>query len=995
MVGVSFLLIFIWTKRLFRNSWLWISSIVLLIYRAILFGSSPENVFEKLPFFQPSLFGLSDFTPNFLSFCLNALFIAALLHVFWSFLQSQILNGRWRRGVLVTTFFSFYLFWIALVSIIEGFVENSSIPLRIDQIFDLNIYSILTYAFIGVLFFSFFRILKLVGIELCQHNKFLPSLFSLIFISGVGYFVFEIQFGVQNFICAIFPGLFLALVALFHRGKEEPKNEFIYGLVYLFVLTSVFTSLIATLNERKEHSVRELFANQLQTDRDILTELEFEVVKKKINEDAFLKKVTGTAQNINNSDFHDALERRLFDGLWDQYEMEFYLFKEDGTSFFPGVSISEDYLNDVIKSHGLQSEVDSCVYYIADYVNQYSYLFRYKFNPSSDKSVYLYAAFKSKRIPEEIGFPRLLISENARVFQSLEKYSIAKYFNKKLITSYGDYQFPVLLNSFKIGEGINEGYLERGNYNHFFLKRVEGNFIFLSTKKSSWIDTLTAFSYLFCFYGLLLLPFLFRKKDIRANGYNFSLATKIQMVMISLVFVSLLVYGWGSGIFVRNQYNDYTNQIISEKLNSVTMEFQSKFGNGDFKTVLPNGEIESALQKFSKVFVTDINFYDRFGYLIASSRPKVYNVGLLSEQMNPSSMTAMNLRNESEFVHLEKIGNLVYSSAYQPFFDTKGELQGYLNLQHFGQQKDFESQIQRFLMAIINVFMFLLAISAVVAILVSGWLTAPLRLLQERFANVNFGKLNEPISYTKQDEIGALIKEYNRKIDELAITAQQLAQSERENAWREMAKQVAHEIKNPLTPMKLSLQHFQRIYDPENPVSREKLNQTVASLVEQIDGLTRIANEFSNFAKMPNPNEEIIDLGLLIQGVVDIFSQSERIHIYFSLPVEKIFMSADKDMLVRILNNLIKNAIQASQLGGIIEVELNKSEYITVLVKDYGSGISNETRDKLFVPYFTTKSTGTGLGLAMVKQMVELHKGSISVKSKLGESTIFKIQFPL
>ncbi|MBU2020527.1 MAG: GHKL domain-containing protein, partial [Bacteroidetes bacterium] len=201
-------------------------------------------------------------------------------------------------------------------------------------------------------------------------------------------------------------------------------------------------------------------------------------------------------------------------------------------------------------------------------------------------------------------------------------------------------------------------------------------------------------------------------------------------------------------------------------------------------------------------------------------------------------------------------------------------------------------------------------------------------------------------------------------------------------------------IKNPLTPMKLSLQHFQRIYDPENPVSREKLNQTIASLVEQIDGLTRIANEFSNFAKMPNPNEEKINLGALIQGVVDIFSKSEMIHIFFDRPKNDITMLADKDMLLRIFNNLIKNAIQASKADGRIEIELGASNGIVIQVRDFGSGMSQDTLNRLFVPYFTTKSTGTGLGLAMVKQMVELHKGEISVESTLGVSTTFKIVFP-
>jgi len=293
--------------------------------------------------------------------------------------------------------------------------------------------------------------------------------------------------------------------------------------------------------------------------------------------------------------------------------------------------------------------------------------------------------------------------------------------------------------------------------------------------------------------------------------------------------------------------------------------------------------------------------------------------------------------------------------------------------------------------------MLLLAASIVIAIFVSGWLTAPLRLLQESFAKVDLGQRNEQIEYDKDDEIGALVKEYNQKIDELAIKAQQLAQSERESAWREMAKQVAHEIKNPLTPMKLGLQHFERMYTPEDPMPKEKLQKVVQSLVEQIDGLTRIANEFSNFAKMPNPDVQEVELLTLIDGVVELFDQDDSNKVVLHKGQEKIHVVADKDMLVRIFNNLIKNALQAVQekTDGLVEIYTHEGENtIEIEVRDNGKGISLDEQQNIFIPYFTTKSAGTGLGLAMVKQMVELHHGTIHFESKEGKGTSFFVDFP-
>lgn len=996
----SFLAVFVcvvllidkWIRRGRKPLFALLSFAVVVLFRLLVEFNFPFGPFEKLDMFQASLFGLNEYFPNYFSYLLSMTVLVYGINLIEIHIR---LKGHtlWLRRYYLLLFFGFFLFWNVILYFAQALVENATIPMQIDQIFELNGYSVLGFVSISVLLFSYFRILRKITLIFKVYSSYQSTLFVLIFLAGVGYIIYDVNYGVQNFVASVFPGLFLAVLLLIYREGER-KNEFIYGIVFLFLVTIVLSTVFGVYNENKENSDRELYANQLQTDQNILTELEFEKIGSSIEQDEFFKKLLNQQQTISISDFHDAIERRIFKGIWEQYEMDYFLFTQDSVPYLSNFGLSKASLEEVIEKHGRKSEVNPDVFFIEDYIEQYSYVYRYPFKKDG---AWFYAALKSKRIPEEIGFPRLLISEKAQVFQSLENYSIAKYFNGKLITKYGTYQYPVLLGSFKIGPEYTEGYLERGNYNHYFLKSSDNNYIFLSVKEPSLIDLLTRFSYLFCFQGLLLLPLLFQKKGNQDTRYQFTMAMKIQLVMIALVFFALLIYGWGSGAFVSNQYNDYTNDVISEKLNSVRLEFQSRFRNFDFEENAQNGsEVESSLQKFSKVFVTDINYYDQNGYLFASSRPRIFNVGLLSEQMNPSAMTAMKLRNESEFVHQEKIGSLTYASAYQPYFNEKGQLLGYLNLQHFGQQKDFEIQIQRFLMAIVNVFMFLLAISAVVAILVSGWLTAPLRILQESLSRVNFGQLNEPITYQKDDEIGALVKEYNQKIDELALKAQQLAQSERENAWREMAKQVAHEIKNPLTPMKLSLQHFQRLYDPNEPISKERLDRTVASLIEQIDGLTRIANDFSSFAKMPNPNEVEIDLGSLIQGVVEVFGRSD-IRIDVKVPDEPLLMLADKDMLVRIFNNLVKNAIQALQGmdQGWITVTLSQEETIKMVVCDNGPGMSDEVQKNLFRPYFTTKSTGTGLGLAMVKQMVELHKGTIEFESTLGKGTCFTIHFPL
>jgi len=366
--------------------------------------------------------------------------------------------------------------------------------------------------------------------------------------------------------------------------------------------------------------------------------------------------------------------------------------------------------------------------------------------------------------------------------------------------------------------------------------------------------------------------------------------------------------------------------------------------------------------------------------------------------MNPIAVKAFLVDNKSEFIHEENIGKLNFASAYLPFYNHEGKQLGFLNLQHFGQQKEFENQIQKFLVAIINVFMLLLAISIVLAIFISDWVTAPLRLLQENFSKIKFGKHNQQISYDKEDEIGALVKDYNQKLEELEFTAQQLAQSERESAWREMAKQVAHEIKNPLTPMKLSIQQLLRVYDPNDPNSEKKLQRVANSIIEQIDALTNIANEFSNFAKMPRPDVVALDLIPVLENVIEVFREEGSCEITLKTKLKKVLIKADKDQMIRIFNNLIKNSIQSipENRKGKIQIRIIKEEKnVHIEIEDNGEGISADKKSKIFVPYFTTKTTGTGLGLAMVKQIIENHNGTIYFETLENKGTTFIIDLPI
>ena len=253
------------------------------------------------------------------------------------------------------------------------------------------------------------------------------------------------------------------------------------------------------------------------------------------------------------------------------------------------------------------------------------------------------------------------------------------------------------------------------------------------------------------------------------------------------------------------------------------------------------------------------------------------------------------------------------------------------------------------------------------------------------------------IEWKRDDEIGQLVKQYNKMVEALAESADKLSRSERESAWREMAQQVAHEIKNPLTPMKLSVQHLQRAWNEKSGNLDELVQRISKTMIEQIDTLSVIASEFSNFAKMPRPKNEVLDLDEMIRSAVNLFAVTPGLEIHFEENPGKRLVFADREQLSRAFSNLLKNAIQAipENKKGMIGIAIKTENGLHVIsVSDNGSGIPKALQSKIFSPNFTTKTSGMGLGLAMVKSATELLGGNIWFETTEGKGSVFYISLP-
>jgi len=383
---------------------------------------------------------------------------------------------------------------------------------------------------------------------------------------------------------------------------------------------------------------------------------------------------------------------------------------------------------------------------------------------------------------------------------------------------------------------------------------------------------------------------------------------------------------------------------------------------------------------FSLIFILSALLYIAYGILNRKNQ-------LLPEEWSFNYGSTLHLRNR---IQLSILLTLVFS-----FIAI-----GIISIYHFqisdpGRSIDLTAQ---FTQALLNAYVFLFLIGFSISFSLSQYIRNPLIELGKTIGEVKLAQGNKKIDWSSNDEIGGLIKEYNKMIEKLEVNASMLATVERDNAWREMAKQVAHEIKNPLTPMKLSLQHLQRTINHRPDEAAALTQRMCETLMNQVENLQQIADEFSNFGSLPQSDNKRILLNDVVEQIHDLFRNREDMDIHLIEPIDDLGVYADKNQLIRVLNNLVKNSIQAipEDKKGYIELRLWKEENKAIIsVRDNGIGISEDQKDKIFKPSFTTKSSGSGLGLAIAANMIDSMGGTIYFESAQGKGTEFFIELPL
>ncbi len=477
-----------------------------------------------------------------------------------------------------------------------------------------------------------------------------------------------------------------------------------------------------------------------------------------------------------------------------------------------------------------------------------------------------------------------------------------------------------------------------------------------------------------------------------------SLRTRIFLSMIILIVIASVLMASISIIQFKNEAKDYHQERLDRKEFAIKEHINYVLSTTTYPLTPENLKLifKDKIHELSDIHNLEINIYSLEGKLVKSSK-STFSVDKVAPPIPNYILKLVQSSVDKRYVDIKNIDGVKNRSSYSQIKDDKFKPLGILNIPYVEDDGFYEKELRQFLIRLSQVYSFMLIIAFALAYFLASYITKSLKTISDKINETSLNQKNEKIVIEANSrEINSLINAYNQMVDKLEESATMLAQSEREQAWREMAKQVAHEIKNPLTPMRLTVQSFQRKFDANDPNLKQKLDDYSKTLIQQIDTMSAVASAFSNFASMPAQQNETLNVVEVVEFSLDIFNED---FIRFESNSDEIITVMDRTQLIRIITNLVKNAIQAipeEQEDKAVLVSVNAEEdNVIIAVKDNGIGINTENTERIFEPKFTTKTSGMGLGLGIIKNIIENYKGTITFESELGKGSKFIVSLPI
>ncbi|HYC38845.1 MAG TPA: HAMP domain-containing sensor histidine kinase [Chitinophagaceae bacterium] len=1004
-----------------RGSWAGIAflvGVVLLLRISVYLFPGLLNL-RQFGLFNPSIYAanavqrsLGDFLINSVLFCWMILFAWAKLRNWQRPLDP--LPPRRAQAPAVLAIVVLLASTFVLASMIRSLIADSKISFDVTDFFSLNQYTVAGFVVLAALSLSYYYFSQLLF-------RFIFPVFEartmLIYfaIAVLGLLYLSTRRGQE--VLFYLPVLLWTLLytwlvnrqgAIFNRLRINIAGM----LFWIFVFSVSISAIMLTENAKVEWEKRKRMADRLAEQTDPSSENLMRIAIEYLDNDFLSENFPRFRNPIQNIVLRDSILRENYSGYLNKYDTRLYVYDSSNNAINNDDPTSYEALNTIRLVQSKPTRTAGLYYYETSFDKFHYLTWREVTDAEGNKLGSFFIVSNPKKYSGDALFPELFRQFKEQDLENSPIYSNAVYINKTLVSPPGKYPFPISLTDPEVPQTEYEK-RRNGDFDELWHRAGPQKVVVIARKRDTVIETITLFSYIFCAF-LFLVALAQLVSFIIRTGYSWkgfsrlfqmNIRTQVHSTIIFVSIFSFVIIGVATISFFISRYNRNNSDKLSRTMKIMVNEMQKKISDHHtFDDVIKiydsvvNYDLQKLVDEVSDIHGVDVNVYDLHGNLYVSSEANVYTKGVLSKKMDPTAYYHLSKLRQVQHAQKERIGNLSYLSIYAPVRDEEGTVYEYINIPYFTSGPELNQEISNFLVTIINLNAFIFLVAGLIALFITNRITGSFSIISEKMKEVGVGRTNEEIEWNRDDEIGELVKEYNKMVAKLGESAAALAKSEREGAWREMARQVAHEIKNPLTPMKLSLQYLQKAISNNQPNVKALTVNVVNTLVEQIDHLSKIAADFSQFANIGNTNVELFDLHDVLDSLKKLYSPNQQVQIDWKPVDEKVMVRADRTQMNRLFTNLLANAVEACNGRTFCRVELTEQKVdgvVRVSVRDNGEGISPETQKHIFMPNFTTKSSGTGLGLAMCKGIVEQAKGRIWFETEKNSGTTFHVELPL
>lgn len=982
-------------------------------YKLLLYSLFRQSLLDGLVLFDPSHFAYSILSPSIGDFFINTLFgclICAFIYKHYAAFvwvkELLLVHDNLRYSVVCILLVISFGMFIEVYYIIDILQRHSQSVMDITASVDfdwLRVLSVLIILLIGLSYYYINHTVIRLAVQLTSvRNIAIITTGITLMLAVLMWFTYA-----GSFFLPLIHLTFLLIMLYTGYVKEVSLmryQAYLYFFFYAIEIAAVLAFAVQGFYIEKLNRDKEKYYYQLFVDNDIQGEYLLHDALDNIAKDAYLKNVMLSPFGDKEEQVERKIRKIHLSNYFDKFDINVFLF--DGNQ--------KNYVDTTGKNDLNRFQNN---FFVKKFRTQFSNIYLVEEASTSEAKKYfcyqpiLYGKIilgyvvielKYKKIQPNSVYPELLVDRKYRKNIPEGEYNYAVYEDDKLIYSSGVLNYYSTLNKEDRRQlDLNWAGIFKGDFHHWAKKNESGQLIIISSEASRFNVLVTNFSFFFIINVFILLVlvlvnlilFRFSKKSV-------SYASRIQVYINIAFFLPLSIMSIVSLSVITNNYLEGLNKKITGTAEDISVLVAGILDQNKGKTIRW-AQTQDKINDLSRYSEVDLNVYTNKGVLYYSNQQDIYKKEIVSRQLNPQAYSAILEQRNQAILLTEHIGELDFKMVYTAIRSQEsGLIYGVLSVPFFESKNELDQQLIQVLNTIMNLFSFTFIALLILSYFASRYLTYPLHMITNKLSRISLTAENEPLQWTGDDEIGQLISQYNSMLNVLEENKKMLSRTEKESAWREMAKQVAHEIKNPLTPMKLSLQHLiRRINDEKElpPSHKEGLMNTIHSLLSQIDNLSDIAGSFSAFAKLPEPMMESFDLTALIKDISMFYASSSPLTLDMRHK-EPLFIKGDQGWMHNVLNNLIINAYQSIPAQQKAEVALGytfQGDSVLIYIKDNGTGIPDEIREKVFQPNFSTKFAGSGIGLALAKRGVEYMGGKIWFETMQGQGTTFYIHLPL